>query len=113
MNKDTNQFVVRVLLHGAEDAPETYGMLHMEMDRRGFRRFIVESETRYRFPQAEYLYEGAVDRRFVFGLASEAVRAIGWEVGAERAGAHRAAILVTQSAGITFDGLTPLRDDEN
>ena len=112
-NSSDNKFVVRVVLHGVDHEAEAYGLLHMEMRDRGFRRTITESETRYHLPPAEYFFHGPADGRRVFGLASAAVRAIGWEVGPEQAGAHRAAVLVTQSAGITFDGLAPAAADED
>ncbi len=110
-----NKFIVRVLRHGVDHESEAYGMLYMEMCEGKFRRAITDadSDEGYHLPPAEYFYQGSVNRRFVLGWASESVRAIGWFVAPKRSGAQTRRSLSRKSAGITFDGLAPVRTDED
>jgi len=90
------RFTTRVELHNATSY-ETYERLHAEMEARGFSRTIASGDgTAYHLPSAEYNFEGNLTRNEVLELA--------------KAGSARVdrsfAVLVTESAGRVWDGLT-------
>jgi hypothetical protein len=90
------QFTVRVELHNANG--DDYNVLHTAMESEGFSRFITSDQgTRYHMPWAEY--DGAsstLSRLQVLTAAQRADNRTGRTHG----------ILVTESAGRTWDGLT-------
>ena len=89
------RFTVRVELHRAND--RDYAVLHLAMEQRGFMRTITADDGRtYHLPTAEYDYEGESRRHHVLDLAREAARTTG----------TRFPILVTQSDGRTWTGLS-------
>jgi hypothetical protein len=93
-------FTTRVELHGAER--REYDSLHLQMGARGFTRTIVSDDgITYNMPWAEYNYVGAKTRDQVLESARAAVAALTPK--------RDAAILVTESAGRTWHGLTKVQ----
>jgi hypothetical protein len=93
-----NSYTVRIELHDAQFSH--YETLHAEMAKRGFSRTITSDDgTTYHLPWAEYNYFGSEDRQGVLHLAKAAARTTG----------KSSAVLVTQSAGRSWDGLTQVR----
>jgi hypothetical protein len=88
-------FTTRVELHRA--TADDYEELHAEMEARGFRRSITANTgDAYQLPTAEYNWIGSATRQQVRALAEAAAAAMG----------RKAAVLVTESAGRSFSGLS-------
>jgi hypothetical protein len=90
-------FTTRVELHGATWSD--YEKLHAEMRREGFSQTITDGTngTVYELPPAEYNYEGPITRAAVLNKAKAAASRVKTEN----------SVLVTESAGRTWDGLKP------
>ena len=89
-------FTTRVELHNADY--DDYETLHAAMERRGFSRFITSDEdATYHLPTAEYDYKGAKTRSGILALAKAAANETN----------RKYAVLVTESKGRTWTGLTP------
>lgn len=89
-------FTTRVELHKADN--DDYETLHEAMERRGFSRFITSGDGKtYHLPTAEYDYSGDKSRGEVLELAKAAASETN----------KKYAVLVTESRGRTWSGLTP------
>jgi hypothetical protein len=92
------KFTVRVELHGASEAQ--YDELHEAMEAEGFVRWIKAAGQKYQLPTAEYNLPGSTLTKYhVLNRARRAAQSVKptptpW-------------ILVTKSAGRTWDGLEP------
>ncbi|MGA2067947.1 MAG: hypothetical protein ABSG86_23460 [Thermoguttaceae bacterium] len=90
------RFTTRVQLNGRPTA-EDYEDLHRAMRRRGFTRIIqAEDGKKYWLPHAEFNREADTTRAAVLEDAEAAAATISTDYG----------ILVTESAGRTWHGLT-------
>jgi hypothetical protein len=88
-------FTTRVLLHDADWSD--YDKLHVEMRRRRFTQTVTASDGRiYELPHAEYNYIGQATGEQVRGWAEDAVSAV----------RKRSQILVTESNGRWWRGLS-------
>jgi hypothetical protein len=89
------QFTVRVELHRANQ--DDYDALHSAMEEEGFTRQIKSSDgTRYQLPTAEYNRSSNKTKQEIRDSAAAAASTTG----------KKYAILVTQSAGRSWEGLT-------
>lgn len=89
-------FTTRVELHSADH--DDYETLHAAMEERGFSRFITsEGGVTYHLPTAEYNYIGSKTRSQILVLAKAAAAETN----------RKYAVLVTESKGRTWHGLTP------
>lgn len=87
-------FTTRVELHNASS--EDYDTLHDEMRKRDFSRVITgDTGVTYHLPFAEYACSGTMTRAVVLQRAKAAAAVTGCS----------AAVLVTESAGRSWDGL--------
>lgn len=90
-----SRYTVRVELHNYPQESD-YQKLHDGMAQRGFSRYIIDSEgTRYHLPLAEYNIESEEDKNEVLARAKIAAKKVGKQY----------SILVTRSAGRTWEGL--------
>lgn len=90
-------FTVRVELHNANY--EDYEALHAAMAKAGFSRQITsDGGTTYQLPTAEYNRKGDLTRSQVLEQAKAAAKSTGKPYG----------VLVTESAGRSWDGLPAL-----
>lgn len=90
-----SSYTVRVELHSGNYSD--FISLHSEMEGRGFRRLITSGEgVTYHLPRAEYDISTIRSRSEVLDLAKSSVAVTG----------KTAEILVTESAGRTWSGLT-------
>lgn len=92
----SNRFTTRVMLHFA-DEQEDYTQLHSEMEKQGFTRTIIDTETgiKYKLPTAEYNYIGEGTKSDILNKAKIAAKATNLKF----------AILVTPSSGRIWVGL--------
>lgn len=89
------QFTTRVVLHNADW--KNYEALHGFMQLEGFKRTITSDDgTTYHLPDAEYDYSGQLTRAQVIEKAKAAAARTG----------KTYSVLVTESAGRTWSGLT-------
>ncbi|NTW29726.1 MAG: DUF2622 domain-containing protein [Candidatus Moranbacteria bacterium] len=89
-----NKFTIRVELTNA--SYDEYMLLHDEMEKRGFRRYIVSDDgTKYDLPDAEYDFRGSQEGADVLALAKSAAGETGCKF----------RILVTQAHSRTWSGL--------
>jgi len=89
-----SSFTTRIELHDADWSD--YDRLHTEATKRGFSNVIVaEGGKRYRLPTAEYNFVGTGTRAQILDLAKSAASATG----------KKFAVIVTESAGRTWEGL--------
>jgi hypothetical protein len=90
------RFTVRVELHDGKW--EDYDVLHTAMEGEGFSRFITDSRgIRYHMPWAEYNREADITSDAVLESAKRAANRT----------RKKYAVLVTESAGRTWQDLTP------
>ena len=88
-------YTVRVELHSRQYNPD-FTTLHLAMSREGFSKLITsDSGTTYHLPKGEYDISTAKSRGEILAAAERAVRTTG----------DSAEILVTESAGRTWNGL--------
>ena len=94
-----SEFTTRVELHDATG--DDYELLHSAMEEEGFSRLIEGgSGAIYQMPWAEYnLSSGSMDRSDVLSAAKRAADSTGRTYG----------VLVTESAGRTWQGLDKVR----
>ena len=92
-----SRFTTRVELHRADE--NDYERLHEEMAAEGFERTITDDKgNTFHLPPAEYNWVGNEDdQHVILRKAKEAATRTG----------RRHEILVTKSAGRTWDNLTP------
>jgi len=91
-----SQYTVRIELHSSQYNPD-FETLHRAMAQKGFSKLITsDSGVTYHLPRGEYNIDTTSDRSKVLNAAKEAVKATGQ--GAE--------ILVTESSGRTWSGLS-------
>ena len=91
-------FTVRVELHNASWSD--YETLHEAMAAHGLHRTISSSDGKeYQLPMAEYNLVAAVEKAAVLQMAKQAAAQTG----------KKAAVLVTDSKGRTWDGLEPAK----
>ena len=90
------KFTTRVELHDADWSE--YSSLHAQMHRQGFTNTVTSGDGKlYELPPAEYNYEGTDTRSQVLDKAKAAATAV----------KKSFAIIVTESAGRTWEGLSP------
>ena len=88
------QFMVRVVLHGADD--EDYETLHEAMEAEGFARQIRSSDgVLYHLPTAEYYRDGNLSTQNVLDAAKSGVAKT----------RKKAGILVTEASNLRWNGL--------
>jgi len=89
-----SSFTTRIELHDA--VWSNYDRLHAEATKRGFSNVIVaDGGARYRLPAAEYNFVGTATRAQILEIAKSAAGATG----------RKFAVIVTESAGRTWQGL--------
>jgi hypothetical protein len=90
------RFTVRVELHDGKG--EDYDVLHTAMEGEGFSRFITDEKgIRYHMPWAEYNRDAGIASNDVLQSAKRAANRTG----------RKYAVLVTESAGRTWENLLP------
>lgn len=89
-------FTTRVELHDAKS--EDYDKLHEYMEKEGFNRKISGDKITYQLPTAEYNYLGEINTSDLLDKAESAAKKTN----------KTFEILVTQSAGRSWIGLTKL-----
>lgn len=94
-----NYFTTRVELHDA--VYSDYETLHAQMAKLNFQKTIRDTKTgiTYHLPTAEYRSYGEITLQEVLNLAKAAVAKT----------SKTASIIVTQSLGVMFSNLTPVR----
>jgi hypothetical protein len=93
-----SMFMTRVELHDATWSD--YTRLHAEMRARGFSQTITADDgSTYELPPAEYYLVGQATRADVLSKAKQAAKAV----------KPSFAAVVTEAAGITWDGLKLLK----
>lgn len=91
-----SQYTVRIELHSSQYNPD-FETLHRAMAQKGFSKLITsDSGVTYHLPRGEYNIDTTSDRSRVLNVAKEAVKATG----------QSAEILVTESSGRTWSGLS-------
>lgn len=91
-----NSYTVRVELHSSQYNPD-FKILHQAMENQGFSKLIKSIAGKiYHLPRGEYIMSTPKNRSEVFNIAKRAVETT----------RKTAEILVTESSGWTFDGLT-------
>jgi hypothetical protein len=91
-------YTTRVELHNASYSD--YLDLHVAMASEGFSRLITSDDgVTYHLPTAEYNHSGGIDRSAALAKAKRAAATTG----------KKAAVLVTESMGRSWEGLEPVK----